>query len=288
MWRLVFACLLAIALSVRGYRKGSLSKSGAVLALIVGFVSCAASVRFGLTLITFFLGSSKVTRIGAARKQKIEDGHQIGGNRNWVQVAANGGLGTVLAATFWWRTQQAHLNPEIPLDFSARPVESWLQAAYMCHYACCNADTWASELGVLSRASPILVTRPWRHVPPGTNGGITWMGTAASIAGGLVIGVVFWLVGAASRSADDATPVAQWPLIPLGAAAGALGSLVDSLLGATLQFSGFCEVKQKVVEVPVPSAKHISGWHLLDNHAVNFLAAATTSVVGACLCRALL
>ena len=39
---------------------------------------------------TFFLGSSKVTRIGAARKQKIEDGHQIGGNRNWVQVAANG------------------------------------------------------------------------------------------------------------------------------------------------------------------------------------------------------
>ena len=83
---LLFASVLATFMSVRGYRKGSLDASGAVCAFFVGLVSCSASVRFGLTLIVFFLSSSKVTRIGAARKREIEDGHQEGGNRNWVQV----------------------------------------------------------------------------------------------------------------------------------------------------------------------------------------------------------
>ena len=79
---------------------------------------------------------------------------------------------------------------------------------------------------------------------------------------------------------DAATP-AQWPLIALGAAAGVAGSLIDSLLGATLQYSGWCEEKKLVVERPTPTARHISGMHLLDNHQVNFLAAAATSALGA-------
>ena len=123
-------------------------------------------MRFGLTLITFFVASSKATRIGAARKHKLEDGHQEGGNRNWVQVAANGGLGTALAACFLWSTRQQGAAPEQPLCFGTQPWHTLLQAAYMCHYACCNADTWASELGVLSRHRPRLVTSG-ASVPPG-------------------------------------------------------------------------------------------------------------------------
>jgi uncharacterized protein (TIGR00297 family) len=280
--RLLLAALLAVAMSVRGYRKRSLNKSGSLLALVVGFVSCAASITLGLTLIAFFLGSSRVTKVGAAKKRKIEDGHQEGGNRNWVQVLANGGLGTCLAAAFW--AQTAGGAPEQPLDFAARPVESWLQAAYMCHYACCNADTWASELGVLSASAPILITRPWRTVPTGTNGGVTWVGTAASLGGGLLIGVVFFGLGTALQPTalrHASTTTAQWPLVLLGAAAGVVGSLVDSLLGATLQYSGWCEEKKLVVEKPTPGLRHISGFHVLDNHMVNFLAAAATSGLGA-------
>jgi len=273
---LCFALALATLMCVRGYRKGSLSASGAALAFVVGLISCTASVRFGLTLITFFVASSKATRIGAARKRKLEDGHQEGGNRNWVQVAANGGLGTALAACFLWSTRQQGAAPEQPLCFGAQPWCTLLQAAYMCHYACCNADTWASEFGVLSRHRPRLVTSG-ASVPPGTNGGVSVVGTGASVAGGLLIGLVFWVLGAALQpaAAAAASPLPpQWPLVPLGAAAGFLGSMADSLLGATLQFSGWSERKGVVVERPGEGVRHISGWDVLDNHQVNLLAAA--------------
>ena len=275
-----WAVLLATCLSVRGHRRGSLSRSGAALAFVVGLVSCAASVRFGLTLIAFFLSSSKMTRVGAARKRKLEEGHTVGGNRNWVQVAANGGLGTALAAAFYRATRGAGLHPELPVDIGAQPAASLLQVAYLCHYAACNADTWASELGVLSKAKPRLVTAPWRHVPPGTNGGVSALGNAASAAGGLLIGAVFWGLGAVLVDGELAAP-AQWPLVVLGAAAGALGSLIDSLLGATLQYSGWCSKKQLVVNAPTDTSTRICGHDVLTNSQVNFLASVITSAAGA-------
>ena len=273
---LAFACALSTLMSVRGYRKKSLNASGAALAFVVGLVSCTASVRLGLTLITFFVASSKATRIGAATKRKLEDSHQEGGNRNWVQVAANGGVGTALAACFLVITRQNGDSPEQPLAYGSQPWLTVLQVAYMCHYACCNADTWASEFGVLSRHRPRLVTSG-ASVPPGTNGGVSVVGTGASVAGGLLIGLVFWVLGAALQpaAAAAASPLPpQWPLVPLGAAAGFLGSMADSLLGATLQFSGWSERKGVVVERPGEGVRHISGWDVLDNHQVNLLAAA--------------
>lgn len=106
-------------------------------------------------------------------------------------------------------------------------------------FACCNGDTWASELGpVLSNSDPFLITA-WKRVPKGTNGAISLMGTIASSLGGLLIGVAQYIT--LYYFADimlwaNAPP--QWPVILFGALAGFLGSLIDSLLGATLQYSG--------------------------------------------------
>ena len=74
---------------------------------------------------------------------------------------------------------------------------------------------------------------------------------------------------------------AQWPLIVVGGVAGGVGSLLDSLLGAPLQYSGWCAEKKLVVETPRRSAEHICGRDVLDNHQVNFIAAAATSALGA-------
>ncbi|KAK4760709.1 hypothetical protein SAY87_005602 [Trapa incisa] len=59
------------------------------------------------------------------------------------------------------------------------------------------------------------------------------------------------------------------------------GSIIDSLLGATLQFSGFCTVRNKVVSKPGPTVKKISGLSILDNNAVNFVSIFLTTVLTA-------
>jgi len=59
--------------------------------------------------------------------------------------------------------------------------------AYYAGFACCNADTWASEVGVLSQEDPILITT-MKTVPKGTNGGISKLGCIMSFLGGALIG----------------------------------------------------------------------------------------------------
>lgn len=100
-----------------------------------------------------------------------------------------------------------------------------------------------------------------------------------SLLGGLVIGfsyflVVFYVV---DRNILAASPP-QWPLIVFGGVAGLLGSLIDSLLGATLQYSGL-DAQGRVVERPGPDIKHISGTRLLDNHSVNLISSILTGLI---------
>lgn len=70
----------------------------------------------------------------------------------------------------------------------------------------------------------------------------------------------------------------QWPLILFGGIAGLLGSIIDSLLGATLQYSGE-DVEGRVVERPGPKVKHICGTRLLDNHSVNLISSILTGLI---------
>ena len=178
----LLAVPLALVTSARAYRKGSLSRSGALAAVLVGSVSLTASIRLGCVLLVFFASSSKLTRVGSARKAELEGRNYAGpgGNRSAVQVLANSGAATLLAvahlvlrgahhraagARAWWaEPTEARLSFSGPLR-----ALSLVQLAYVCHYACTTADTWASELGVLSRAPPRLITTG-ALVRPGTNG----------------------------------------------------------------------------------------------------------------------
>lgn len=70
----------------------------------------------------------------------------------------------------------------------------------------------------------------------------------------------------------------QWPIILFGGIAGLLGSIIDSLLGATVQYSGL-DPNGRVVERPDANVKHISGYRLLDNHSVNLISSILTGVI---------
>lgn len=85
-----------------------------------------------------------------------------------------------------------------------------------------------------------------QQVPRGTNGGVSLLGLFAAAAGGAFIGLTFFIVGYFTASCTGRTGSAQWLLLPIGTAVGLLGSLFDSVLGATVQFSGNCAVRKKV------------------------------------------
>lgn len=171
------------------------------------------------------------------------------------------------------------------LDFANSKNASILICIFIGHYACCNGDTWASELGILSTTDPILITTG-RRVPKGTNGGISATGTFASIAAGFLIGVVYFLGSLPfSISPYGTSSPPQWPIIILATFAGFIGSIVDSLMGATIQYSSIHPTSGLVISHPMKGDKHITGLYLLNNHAVNYFSslvtAGLTALVGA-------
>lgn len=169
-------------------------------------------------------------------------------------------------------------SSERPIDFVAQYRSSWLGISVMSAFACCNGDTWASEIGSVMGSEPFLITTR-KRVPRGTNGGVTFVGLIVSLFGGIVIGLSYFLVVyyVVDRNILAASPP-QWPLILFGGVAGLLGSIIDSLLGATLQYSGL-NPRGHVVERPGPNVKHISGNRLLDNHSVNLISSILTGLI---------
>ena len=142
---------------------------------------------------------------------------------------------------------------------------SYCKQATWEHFATANADTWATELGILSTTEPRLITTKQR-VSPGTSGGITGLGTTAAAGGALSLGLVFQLLQ------RHVSPVATFTAL----VSGLVGSLYDSLLGATIQATYYCSTCDKETEQHVHSCgtrtRLLRGLSWMNNDVVNFLA----------------
>ena len=170
---------------------------------------------------------------------------------------------------------------ESPLVFNS-PSPHWATLyllAGLAAVACCCGDTWASEVGTVIGGEPRLITSG-RKVPKGTNGGLTLVGIAVSLVGGLVVGVAFYcgelVLGSREHLSNQNSM--QWMTIVVGSVAGVYGSAVDSILGATLQFSGYCTQSERIVSEPGPNVRHISGVNVLSNNVVNLVSSLITAV----------
>ncbi|KFO70311.1 Transmembrane protein 19, partial [Cuculus canorus] len=263
-WRWLFSVFVPLMIATQGLKKKSLDYSGALGGLVVGFILTVANYSFFTSLFVFFVTSSKLTKWKKNIKKQIDSEYKEGGQRNWVQVFCNGGVPTELAVLYMIENGPG----EIPIDFSKQYTASWMCLSLLGALACSAGDTWASEIGsVMSKSKPRLITT-WEKVPVGTNGGVTLVGLLSSFLGGMVVGIAYFLTQLIFVT-DLEISAPQWPIIVFGAAAGLLGSIVDSYLGATMQYSGFDQNIGMVVNHQTKDSKHISGKPILDNNAVN-------------------
>lgn len=266
-WRWLVSVVIPIIFAVWGLKRKSLDLTGSILGLAIGFILTLTNYAHLACLMTFFVSSSLATKFRSHKKRKIEADFKEGGQRNWIQVLCNGGMASQLAILYLVDVGCG----ERPIDFHKDYRSSWLSMGILGAFACCNGDTWASEFGtVIGSSDPFLITTR-KRVPRGTNGGVSWIGLLMSLLGGLALGIFHYL--AVLYTVDTAllehAPV-QWPIIIVGAVGGFYGSILDSILGATLQYSGLNESGQ-VVEHPGKGIKHICGRQILDNHSVNLL-----------------
>jgi uncharacterized membrane protein len=114
------------------------------------------------------------------------------GPRTHVQVFANSLTASLfsLLHAYQLRVRQQALagSPESPESLCFSWGGDLLVVGIIANYACVAADTFSSELGILSPHAPRLITSlTLRKVPRGTNGGVTLVGLAAGLLGSLVI-----------------------------------------------------------------------------------------------------
>lgn len=278
--RLILSTALALSLAWHGKRKKSLSTDGAIAAFIVGFVTFASGSHFGFLLIAFFISSSWLTKYKSSTKRQIEHDFKEGGQRNAIQVFSNSLTASFLCLSSFLFFDNPILSPSHCNCIETVLISNcFLHFAFLAFYSCCAGDTWSSELGVLSTDSPFLITSG-RRVPKGTNGGVSLLGLFSSVAGGGLMGLVWFLVDVVQSGRFEGISS-----VIIGLTSGLVGSLLDSLLGATLQYSGWLEEEKKVVNRPLLGAKHISGFNVLNNEQVNLLSASVTAaLVGSAVC----
>lgn len=280
LWfRFVLAVLISSAIASRSFRRKSVDLSGVAAGIPVMVIHMVAGYRFAVLLLVFFFTSSKFTRIGEEKKREADAEFKEGGQRNWRQVLANSGIASILLVIL----ASLASGQDRCLDTNESKIITSLMGGIIGHYACSNGDTWSSELGMLSISQPRLITS-FKTVRKGTNGGVTLDGLLAATAAGIVIGVSFILVGLITAECSTDVARRQLLVVPLAALAGLFGSLVDSFIGATLQFSGYCSVQKKVVAQPGPTVVKISGMNILDNNSVNAVSVFLTTLLTSIAC----
>lgn len=227
LFQLIIGVVLAAGIALGAFWVKALDGSGAWAAFILGSVVFGlGGMAWALVLMVFFVSSSSLSRLFKKQKESAEEKFAKGSRRDARQVLANGGLAGLAVV--------AHIvYPD--------SVIPWI--AFASAFAAANADTWATELGVLNRTLPRLITSG-TQVPAGTSGGVSLTGILAAAAGSLAVAMTV-LVTWPWTGMDDQHRLALTALVLF---AGVFGSIVDSLIGATIQGIYWCPKCEKETE----------------------------------------
>ncbi|MFH0987186.1 MAG: DUF92 domain-containing protein [Candidatus Micrarchaeota archaeon] len=195
-WMIEYAIPLFIV--VIGLESKSLNMIGAISALLMSYVILLTqNIYWFLVLLSLLIIGVAVTNYGWKYKEKHKLMQKVRGAKN---VMCNAGMGMIMAVLG---------GPAAPFGF----VGAIATAA---------ADTTSSELGVLSKSVPRMITN-FRKSTPGVNGAISFFGTAAGMVSAAVVGCVSLLI------------IPDLKIISIAVIAGTIGNLADSYIGAVFE-----------------------------------------------------
>jgi uncharacterized protein (TIGR00297 family) len=245
--------LIAAVVALTSYRVKFLTLSGSIATFILaGLIFGLGGIKWSVPIMTFFVLSSILSKLRKKKNEEVELYFEKSGVRDYLQVIANGGLGGVLVIinTFW---------PD-PLYF----------LIYLSILSAVCADTWATEIGTWKRAATYNVLN-FKPVEQGISGGISVRGTVGGMFGSFVIALsgIVWI---------DQN---YFGYILLIICTGLIGSIFDSILGATIQAQNKCVVCNKVTEKEFhcgSEAHHHHGIEWINNDMVNFFSGISGAV----------
>jgi uncharacterized protein (TIGR00297 family) len=250
---LLVGVLLIVGLGFVAIKWRAIDLLGALSGGVISLLAFLAGSFSWLSMIIIFFGvSSALTKYRYGYKRKLGSAQEKAGTRSWPNSIANGGVAAIASVV------ELYTHSEI------------FAVMFLTSVTAALSDTLATEIGLLSRSKPKLITHLSKNVEPGTSGGISLLGDASAIlsaVGMSILGLAVFVIGwSGFRSL-----VAAGSAVILGAI---IGVFIDSVLGATVQGANKCVVCGKFTE----NLRHhsettvtVRGVRFIDNNVVNFL-----------------
>jgi len=250
---LIIGTLLAAFVSILSYKIHFLNAGGSMLAFIMGSIIFGfGGLTYTFPILGFFILSSFISKIGKNKKKQFESSYQKSGVRDFYQALANGGVATLIVLIAYFSENES------------------MYIIYIAALATATADTWATELGIFSKAKPRLITN-FKSVMPGTSGGISYIGTASALLGSIMIVVIGHIFH----------PFTLYQIVVLSLS-GLGGCFIDSLLGATVQGQFICQQCGKFTESKIHCENNSllkQGYYAIDNDLVNIFSIIFSSII---------
>ncbi len=188
-----------------------LDTRGSVIALLLGLaIGIFGGLDWLILMLVFAVTSYGATRAWLEFKQKKHLQEGTNGERHFSNVISAGLPGLIVVFFNVLNSYWINANINFFLIFAVS-------------YAVIEADTFASEIGIID--PKVVMVTTMKETTQGANGGVSLTGTIASFAGGFVIAGAYDILSGSFSIVDNLIIVAL----------AALGSLVDSILGATLE-----------------------------------------------------